>query len=518
MKRALVIAVTRLGDLIQTEPMLRALRESGECDHVTLLLEKSFAPVGQMLEGADEIFEIDFTPLLGDLDLRASRFPLRDHALLSDWLSSSAFDRVYNVTHTRPSMVMARLASAEAQGVTLDLAGAQVARNSWLQYFFATNLARPWSSFNLVDLYVNAVAPMTDFESRRPRLKNSLQEKVQPASWNEIEVVIHAGASQSDKQWPLERFVELSDVLLKRGATVTLIGGKKSPEMSNTFPSHRRFSNRLGETSVEDLQKLFARASLLVSADSGPVHVAAACDLPVIAIEGGSAHGFETAPYMEGAFVIQPHLERLFERIPNKSVTSASAACVSVATVVSVLDSHFEHHSKFADSPGCSIYRTKRGEDTPGLELEVLSGANNQYDEWQRALRRFWWRAIGPVSHKEGAAASEIFRCFSETKRAAKRVGQAAYDVRSLESSAAALTESERVLGKELLKYPPLHHVNHFLQIARSSVSSESIQGMAGELEALYDRFADAAVELRPLLAQTPTFELAETKYREVVS
>lgn len=518
MKRALVIAVTRLGDLIQTEPMLRALRRSGEADQVTLLIEKSFRPVAEALEGVDDTFVIDFEPLLGGLDARVTGLPLDVHSKLASWLSRSQFDSVYNVTHTRPSMIMARLASQTANGVTLDANNAQVVRNPWLQYFFATNLARPWSSFNLIDVYVNAVDPATEFAARRPTLTRATRLPAASVNWNDIEIVIHAGASQSDKQWPLERFVALSKVLLERGATVTLIGGAKSTELSDAFPRHRKFCDRLGETSVADLQKLFSRVSLLVSADSGPVHVAAACGLQVIAIEGGSAHGFETAPYIEGAYVIQPHLERLFERIPNKIVTSASAERVSVKTVLSIIDSHFEQNLKLSDSPGCTIYRTKHGSDSPGLELETLSGANRFYDEWQQALQRFWWRSIGPESDRRNTHDCELRERLCVAKRAAKRVEQAGSDVRQLEDQAAALTAAERALGKELMKHPQLHHVNHFLQIARSSIGGNSIHEMAIELESIYERLASGVGELQPMLHSSSTFDFSESKHKEAVS
>ena len=516
MRRALVIAVTRLGDLIQTEPMLRALRRSGSADHVTLLVEKSFLPVARLLNGADEIFDIDFEPLLGGLDSRVSGLPLRDHAKLAAWLADSAFDVVFNLTHTRPSMVMSRLTGNTVQGVTLDNDGSQVVRNPWLQYFFATNLARPWSSFNLIDVYVNAVEPAVDFNSRLPQVgKPAFGRSVN--RWQDAEIVIHAGASQSDKQWPLNRFVELSDLLLDRGARVTLIGGKRSSEISSAFPVHKSFTDRMGQTSVEDLQSLFANASLLVSADSGPVHVAAASGLPIIAIEGGSAHGFETAPYMEGSYVIQPHLDQVLERIPNKTVTSASAERVTVETVMSLIESHFDQHMQFIDSPGCSIYRTAGSADIPGLELVSVSGEHKRYDQWQSVLRRVWWSVIGLRGRTAENNTSVLSRSFDDARKSAHDIYAASADVKRLASRASALSSAEHALAKELLKHPPLHHVNHFLQIARASVGGESISEMAAELESLYGRFHEAVRELQPLLKATSTFDFIKSHHKEAV-
>ncbi len=63
------------------------------------------------------------------------------------------------------------IGGSRVQGVALDSAGLQIVRNEWLTYFFATNLARPWSAFNLVDIYVNAAQGEKSFAERLPQLR-----------------------------------------------------------------------------------------------------------------------------------------------------------------------------------------------------------------------------------------------------------------------------------------------------------------------------------------------------------
>ncbi len=86
MQNVLVIAITRLGDLIQTEPFLRALKSSGRASHVTLLVERNFVEIANRLVGADEVIAIDFTKILGSLDRSQAELPIRDYIGLANEL------------------------------------------------------------------------------------------------------------------------------------------------------------------------------------------------------------------------------------------------------------------------------------------------------------------------------------------------------------------------------------------------------------------------------------------------
>ena len=249
-------------------------------------------------------------------------------------------------------------------------------------------------------------------------------------------------------------------------------------------------------TSISDLFDICQNANLLVSADSGPVHVAAACDLPIIAIEGGSAHGFETAPYKVGSIVIQPHLDRVMSRRPTKHATSASSDLVSVETVISAIDFLAGGSDQITSSPQCTVYETINGENVPGLDLRAISGSNSEYEEWQQRLRRFWWRVGGGHSSCNSQSANDLTSRAIASAKSARLIAQAGNSFSALEQGAASLSAAEQSLTKMIETYPPLHHLNYFLQIARSSVQGETPQEQARELEQLYDDVAEAAAEL----------------------
>lgn len=497
--RALVIGITRLGDLIQSEPLIRALRSHAGFNSVDLLIERSFVEIASELSFVDDIVCIDFEDTLRPLSVRSDRLPLEAFARIVKRIDTAQYDRVFNLTHSRPSMVLAALASRGSEGVTLDESGYQVVRNSWLRYFFATNLARPWCAFNLVDIYVNAVAPRMPFIDRIPRLRKPLDREIDSRSYtNTPHVLLHLTASQSDKQWPQPMFDALTSMLIDRGAEVTLVGNA-SKDNDHRGLTNRRVNNLIGKTSIRDLIELCDSADLMVTADSGPAHVAACRRLPVVAIEGGSAHAFETAPYGIANLVIEPHLENVVHRIPDKRSTSAPASRVSVLTVLSAAERLLCQGESIVGSEGCTVYETASGTYVPGVELRPINGSHFEYEKWQSDLRKFWYNALTGDPDGKTPPSGRFSKLFDRVVDTCKQIEKVGSDSPLLTAASRNLTKAEQELDGELLKHPPLHHVVAYLKIARSSLSGTNVSGQAQELRHLYQSLSMAGKCLEEL-------------------
>ncbi|MCL4304965.1 glycosyltransferase family 9 protein [bacterium] len=496
MSKVLLIAITRLGDLIQAEPVSRALKRSGRANHVTVLVEESFLSVAESLDGVDEIMPIRFARVLGTLSSSNRQLPLTEYAVLEKFLSKESYEEVWNLTHTRPAMVLSSLAMGQRKhGVMLDATGLQIVQNDWLTYFFASNLARPWCAHNLVDIYVNAVNGQTPFDARIPRLRGvSNRARPLPEHLNNCDVLLHPGASQTDKQWPIDRFVEVAKWLVERGANVTLIGGKREKSLVSHFCLGGRLKSSVGVTSFRELVELCSSAALLISGDSGPVHVAAACGLPVLALEGGSAHAFETAPYNTNCFVIQPHLSDLLSATPDKYRCSAPPDRIESSTVLSTLQFMIgETREPIANEP-VGVYRTAMDPETRGIALFKVSGQQNDYERLIQGLKLFWCHALScdtptlsvPDQSRLGL---ELSRCCKLTRS----IERASGDMTCLSALASELSAAEEMLATDLSKRPQLHHLQAFLQISRASVTAESLEEQASALSDLYGRLRKSA-------------------------
>ncbi len=96
------------------------------------------------------------------------------------------------------------------------------------------------------------------------------------------------------KRWPIAYFAELAQQLRARGYEVWLIGSPKDKEIANKLVSlgNDACKNLCGETDLAEAVALLSCAALVVSNDSGLMHLSAALDRPMIALYGSSSPGF----------------------------------------------------------------------------------------------------------------------------------------------------------------------------------------------------------------------------------
>ncbi len=102
-------------------------------------------------------------------------------------------------------------------------------------------------------------------------------------------VAIHPAASCPSKRWLPQSFARVADELVKRfGVKIVLISSADARPFVEDMTGRMRSEviDFSGKTKITELGSLLKRTSLLISNDSGPVHVAAALGVSVIAIFG----------------------------------------------------------------------------------------------------------------------------------------------------------------------------------------------------------------------------------------
>lgn len=112
------------------------------------------------------------------------------------------------------------------------------------------------------------------------------------------------------KRWPVKYFAELAQRLHSEGYAVWLIGSNKDREQAEQIValSNAECLNLCGHTDLSDAIALLSIAQLVVSNDSGLMHLAAALDRPMLALFGSSSPQF-TPPLSGNAHVIQHGIE-----------------------------------------------------------------------------------------------------------------------------------------------------------------------------------------------------------------
>lgn len=105
---------------------------------------------------------------------------------------------------------------------------------------------------------------------------------------------IHPGASCVSKRWLKERFIVLANRLLENYALkVILVASGADVMIADEIAKNTRYPviNAAGKTSLPQLAALLKRCSIFISNDSGPVHIASSVGTPVISLFGRNQAG-----------------------------------------------------------------------------------------------------------------------------------------------------------------------------------------------------------------------------------
>lgn len=125
-------------------------------------------------------------------------------------------------------------------------------------------------------------------------------------------VIIHPMAKWPTKLWPGEKFAALAESLVKKkGASVIFTGSREDREPVEKIVRRIGPSKNIliltGQTSLKELAGLFSFSDLVVTTDTGPMHLAAAVHAPLIALFGPTAP-WRTGPYGDGPVILRQPL------------------------------------------------------------------------------------------------------------------------------------------------------------------------------------------------------------------
>ncbi len=134
---------------------------------------------------------------------------------------------------------------------------------------------------------------------------NFLKDKGGEGS-SDFMVCLNPGGNWAPKRWPKENFSCLADLLIKElGAKVIFTGSKGDLELVRSIKQDMKLMPIIasGETNLKQLACLFKRAKIVVSGDSGPLHIAAAMGANVLALFGPTSPQI-TAPLGKGKIAV----------------------------------------------------------------------------------------------------------------------------------------------------------------------------------------------------------------------
>ncbi len=319
---ALVLNLTRFGDLLQTQPVIAGLKAQGR--EASLICLENFALAAELLHGPSEIFALPAAGLLADLDLSWPKSLHRLHDWRSQIQGTQDASDVFNLTPTQSARLLTRVLSRTSSkqsvaGFGLDEQGFGFYGNAWAAFLQMSSTHRGCSPFNLVDLMLRCSglpatgAPLALKRPGRSVLETAravlqAQEPAECAGY----VAFQLGASEPRRQWPEAYFADLGDLLWKNlRFCPVLLGTRGERELAEKYArlSVAPSIDLVGRTSLSELAAVLCQARLLVTNDTGTMHLAAGLDRPIAAIFLATAQPWDTGPFREGCLCLEPDLD-----------------------------------------------------------------------------------------------------------------------------------------------------------------------------------------------------------------
>lgn len=279
-QKILIIRTDRIGDVVLTTPAVRSLRKSFPSAHISILV----SPITrELVEGSPDIHEV----LVDDRESWHK-------GAMSFWslvfqLRKKKFGCVINF-HTKRRTNLLGFFAGIPQRVGY--------RNEKYGFFLTHPLKdlRPQGLKHEAEYCLDVVraigATQTTLETFVPVQPQAEEWAVkildaQGLLSNRGPVAIHAGASDETKRWPAPWFAEIIDRMANEyGCSFVLVGGPESRMASDQIQKAVAIEvvNLTGQTTIGQLAAVLKHSRMLISNDSGPVHIADALGTPVVSI------------------------------------------------------------------------------------------------------------------------------------------------------------------------------------------------------------------------------------------
>ncbi|WP_394844299.1 glycosyltransferase family 9 protein [Pendulispora brunnea] len=379
-KKIAVMKFFGFGSIVVASPALAALRESFPDAEILFVTFKSNKDILEILRVADRALFIDTSSLQA-----FTTSTLQVAATLRREKVDLALDLEF---FAKFPLVLANLAGIKQS------AGYYLTQEHWRR----TLLDIPGSYnhyFHTKDIFLSLVYLLrtgdlyyVGFDEFRKRYKYP-QIEIRSQELERVQALLRENSVDGDiivlnpnssvdlapevRKWPEERYGELADRILAENpdAHVILIGAKSEEHYVNRVRSHARNGRVLslaGKLSLRELTALFSIASLLVTNDSGPMHLACLTDTPIVGLFFGDTPTL-FAPVASRVEVVAPSLysipmftvyngKDVFAGRPAETIANVPAQTVSVEDVMQKVRALLEpaQHSNGVDEDRPTVH------------------------------------------------------------------------------------------------------------------------------------------------------------------
>ena len=328
-KSLLVVRLGAMGDVIHTMHAVALLRSALPETKIGWVIEERWAELlcakGTPRSGVRSAGRplVDFVHMVNTKAWRKS--PLanetrRQFSAALREIREQQYDLAIDFQGAIKSALLARLSGAGA------VLGMEQPREAPARLFYSQSV--PTKGSHVIEHYCSLAEPALARLNRRASLDRTAEGGCPYASPGELRdylprdtaaveaissrlnhasspiILINPGAGWAAKEWPAERYGQVSRELAKQDADVFLNYGPGEEQLAKAVQDASSDAAQPITCSIAELIAITRRASLFIGGDTGPLHLAAALGVPVVAIFGPTDPA-RNGPYSEKSVVLR---------------------------------------------------------------------------------------------------------------------------------------------------------------------------------------------------------------------
>lgn len=294
-RKLLVVKPSSLGDVVHSMPFLNVIRESFPGAEIHWVIAKGLEGLLDSHPMVQKLWIINKDQWRKIKKIHGTVLELRT---LAEALKSECYDVVIDLQGLLRSGL---LTAATKAPVRLGFSEAREGSR-----LFYTHRISGGRDVHAVDRYLKIASALGcdtgTVTFPLPLVKESVKIRQLKQEIGEY-AVLAPGARWQTKRWPAERFGRLCSGFRIKSI---IIGSKADEALAEEVAAHSegKAVSMAGKTDVKEMISLIRKARFMVTNDSGPMHIAAACGVPVAALFGPTSPA-RTGPYGSGNIIVR---------------------------------------------------------------------------------------------------------------------------------------------------------------------------------------------------------------------
>ena len=302
--RILVVRFSSLGDLVLTSSPIKSLQQAFPQAEIFLLTKNKYQEIAVGLPFVSQIISFDS-------EVKHKR--IAGFFNLIEELKSFHFDIIVDLHSNWRSFLVRRLLSAPHK--------VKYHKRSWARFLMVHLKSLKIKPKHTLELYNSALRKLGISSTILPPLLNLKKEdsawavdylKERKVFPGEYLVGLSPGAKWETKRWDKEKFAETGQILAEKlNARIIIFGDGKEKELVSQIAESLKGQNPIVAAGLKlnQLVALIDRCKILVSNDSGLMHIATARKVPVIAIFGPTHPKLGFTPFGEKSIALTANVK-----------------------------------------------------------------------------------------------------------------------------------------------------------------------------------------------------------------